>query len=297
MKKDANNEESMGPPAGTLRAYLLGQLPDSERQAVEERYFANDEWFALLQATEDDLIDDYVRETLTLQDRKAFETAWLTTAQSSERVAFARELLVKVRANAGQKESWIRSLVPVRGPSRLGFAAVSLTAVLALVFVYEARKTPAPIQIGSSPQVSPAPATPAPPIAEQPASRPPQLPKTAPSPTPTVLAVELLPGIARGGGTRVRIVHVPQSVSAIRMHLRFKDLGYKTYAVRIETVEGNIVWTMRQVSANTEGLFVTLPVVSLPDGDYILKLSSADEAPHQGIADYLVRIVREKPTK
>ena len=90
---------------------------------------------------------------------------------------------------------------------------------------------------------------------------------------------------------------MPQSVSAIRMHLRFKDLGYKTYAVRIETVEGNIVWTMRQVSANTEGLFVTLPVVSLPEGDYILKLSSADEAPHQGIADYLVRIVREKPTK
>ena len=46
--------------------YLLGALPDEERDAVEAEYFRNDALFAELKATESELIDDHLAARLRL---------------------------------------------------------------------------------------------------------------------------------------------------------------------------------------------------------------------------------------
>lgn len=72
--------------------YLLGKLSDSEAARLEERSFADDSVFDDIEIAEDELIDDYVRDRLSAEDRKQFETKLLSSKRITERVEFARLL-------------------------------------------------------------------------------------------------------------------------------------------------------------------------------------------------------------
>lgn len=86
MKKKDDSER-------VLIQYLLGELPEAEQIRLEERFFADDEYFEHLLAVEDDLIDDYVRGELSPHERTRFERAFLTTPERRQRVEFARALM------------------------------------------------------------------------------------------------------------------------------------------------------------------------------------------------------------
>jgi len=58
-----------------LKAYLLGKLSGAERADVEDRYFADDGYFADLRALEEKLIRGYLRGQLDAADRDEFEAA------------------------------------------------------------------------------------------------------------------------------------------------------------------------------------------------------------------------------
>jgi hypothetical protein len=60
-----------------LRKYLLGQLPESKRSRLADRYFDDEELFDELLDVENELLDAYVGGRLTPQDRKDFR-AYLT---------------------------------------------------------------------------------------------------------------------------------------------------------------------------------------------------------------------------
>lgn len=80
-----NNEES-------LRRYLLGRLNEEEQRRVEELYFEDAEAFALLQAIEGELLDQYVRLQLSEKDCQDFENIFLQLAERRKRVEFALAL-------------------------------------------------------------------------------------------------------------------------------------------------------------------------------------------------------------
>ena len=95
--------------------YLLGKLPDSEAAQLEERYFVEDGVFDEIETEEDELVDAYVRGTLSAEDRKRFERNVSRSPRLAERVEFAR--LLSAVASPSQvvspkpaKESWWRSL-------------------------------------------------------------------------------------------------------------------------------------------------------------------------------------------
>jgi hypothetical protein len=79
------NEES-------LVRYLLGQLGEEEQSRVEEKYFADKEWFEQLEVVESDLIDSYVCQRLSGKDLQAFENCFLQSPERRQRVAFAQAL-------------------------------------------------------------------------------------------------------------------------------------------------------------------------------------------------------------
>src|SRR5262245_48119753 len=73
--------------------YLLGEASEAEASELEERYFADDGFFEHLQTVEDELIDAYVRGSLSPQERQHFEESFLTNSKRRQRVEFAKTLL------------------------------------------------------------------------------------------------------------------------------------------------------------------------------------------------------------
>lgn len=73
--------------------YLLGELPEDERQQFDEQLITNADYSERLMATEDELIDDYLLGQLSEGERERFERTFLTNPFLRKRVALAKALL------------------------------------------------------------------------------------------------------------------------------------------------------------------------------------------------------------
>jgi cell division protein FtsB len=71
------------------KRYLLGELPEEERTGIEERYFLDDEEFEQFEIAEDELIDLYVRDELSVEERGRFKEL-LVAPGFMERVEVAK---------------------------------------------------------------------------------------------------------------------------------------------------------------------------------------------------------------
>jgi hypothetical protein len=85
MAADLNNER-------LIARYLLGDLPEEQQVAIEDRAFADKDYLALVTAVENDLIDDYVNRDLSATERRQFETRFLASSERRKRVEFAKAL-------------------------------------------------------------------------------------------------------------------------------------------------------------------------------------------------------------
>src|SRR6185503_3931374 len=83
--KGSDNQE-------TIVNYLLGIMPEAERERFELRYLEDESLFAELQEIEDELIDDYVNGVLTTEQREPFEKYFLSSPERRKKVRFARDL-------------------------------------------------------------------------------------------------------------------------------------------------------------------------------------------------------------
>ena len=54
--------------------YLLGDLSEDEKTRMEEAFFADNARFEELELAEEELIDAYVRDNLSLKERRQFQT-------------------------------------------------------------------------------------------------------------------------------------------------------------------------------------------------------------------------------
>jgi CHAT domain-containing protein len=82
---DAEREE--------LRKYLLGRVSAEERlHRIEERLLTDDDYFEELQITKDELIDDYLDDSLTASERSQFEASFNSTPDRRRELRFAKSL-------------------------------------------------------------------------------------------------------------------------------------------------------------------------------------------------------------
>jgi anti-sigma-K factor RskA len=72
-----------------IRRFLLGELSLDERERIGERLFADEDFFAQVDAIEDELIDDFALGRMNAADRERFERQFLTTDERRERLKFA----------------------------------------------------------------------------------------------------------------------------------------------------------------------------------------------------------------
>ena len=98
----------------TLTRYLLGQLPEAERERLEQACFTDKTKYYQLCDVETTLIDDYVSGQLPHREQQLFEQYFLTTPARSERVKTARALqrklasLAPVKTTAASASLWQR---------------------------------------------------------------------------------------------------------------------------------------------------------------------------------------------
>src|SRR5215467_11456423 len=130
------------PEDALLATYLLGRLPEDERERLDELSVSNEEFAWRLNAVENDLVDAYVRDGLSPADEKQFKTVYLLSSRGKEKVQFARGLLELERratapakvesaslASALQKQRSVPRLFP-RFVFQWGLAAASLALLV-----------------------------------------------------------------------------------------------------------------------------------------------------------------------
>jgi hypothetical protein len=83
---------------GIMTRYLLGELSEPERAALEQEYFSDPQLFDQLVQTENDLIDDYVRGRLSSPLRERFEQCCVTDPKRRVRLRFAEALATRLDA-------------------------------------------------------------------------------------------------------------------------------------------------------------------------------------------------------
>lgn len=74
----------------SIRRYLLNQLTDDEQQQIEQRLLTDDDLFEQFQATEDELVDQYLSGVLTKEETKMFEKHFLVTPERQLKLRFAK---------------------------------------------------------------------------------------------------------------------------------------------------------------------------------------------------------------
>jgi hypothetical protein len=76
-----------------LTRYLLGELPEEEKQQVEQRFLCDGDYYEQLLAVEDELRYDCAEGRLTAEQRAHFQANFLATADDMAKMEFATSLI------------------------------------------------------------------------------------------------------------------------------------------------------------------------------------------------------------
>ena len=300
----------MDEPEQTITRYLLGELSESERSALEENYFTDPQLFNQILKAESGLVDGYVRGQLSNEARERFERFYMAHPARSERVKFAVALATKLEqieesVARGEQPTlsvswWQRLLASLRGQRPTLRFSLALATVLIMLgsvwFFIESRRRQRELsqtQAASEAQQRREPEQSQPPAdesrrAEELAAEqerversPQRMPQPTPTPTlgsaPRSVSLALTVGGVRSGDTgQTPTLVIPPGTTQARLQLLLKDDDYPTYRAALQTVGGAEIFSQTNVKprrAQTGASFVfTLPARKLSSGDYILTL-------------------------
>jgi len=294
-----------------LRPYLLGIVSEQEQNEIEERYFADDEYFENMLAAEDELVEAYVSGELTRRERKRFDECLLPNTRWQQKVANIQALKrvvneEKFRVSPAKLTLFQRfadfcqhfwaSIFKQKIAIGLAYATVLVCLVLGSVWVgrqfqnfqqkivtletsqhelaQEADKLRQQLQQQTR-------------LANEFSAKFEQekqqrlnleklIVQKQSQPTP-MLAFVLEPGILRDAESQRRLV-IPANLPSVRFDLLIEaEPAYQSYQVVVKTVEGNEVWSRRSLMSHPQAwgqtLTLNLPAIALNMNDYIVTLS------------------------
>lgn len=276
-----------------MRSYLLGLLPESEQNALEEAFFADSEMLEHMQEVEFDLVDSYVRGKLSNDERGQFERHYLVSPQHLERVAVARELLrvaneqVSPLSVSSKESFWEKLLASLRAP-QFAFGAAVTAVVLLLVGVnwlaiqktlwHQQRQKERVAELNRRTELENQ-------IAlqnERNAKLNSELERlrneTAPRIQPTLFSFALLSTVR--GGSEQQILKIPGGTDQVRLLMKTESGNYRSFLTNIRQVDGNGSWNQAANAAKQPNggatVSVKIPANKLSSGDYILTLNGTD---------------------
>jgi len=267
-------------PADLAVRYLLGDLPEAEREALEDRYFLEADAFEELKAVEDDLIDAYCRGTLAAPQRPLFEARYLQSESGRQRVEFARAL---ARASVASRER--RRGAPAAAPRRgLAWAAAIAAVALGGAALWQLDRLRADMrevrQEKEALQRS----------ADASAAELGEMRQRLGELTDrltrlrvqagVVATLVLSAGLERGSGDVPRLVLKPDT-EEIGLTLRLPVDGHDRYDASLQTVDGREVWRGNGLApvttAHGRALDIGIPAAALRTQSYVVLVKGRDE--------------------
>jgi len=311
----------------SLRSYLLGDMPDAEREALEREYFADPLLFEQLVEAENELVDAYARGLLRPETRSLFERHYLAHPSRRGRAGFAGALgtaLAGREARPGaaavrNEPSWRRLLAGFRGPKLAWALSVFLLLVgAAAAWLYTGRGELSPRELAEAGVER---ATPEETVRESqrqagdsgqgpggPASEPDATPAgrkaVQPSPTPVSKAAPVVATLLlTAGGTRGAESGPPATLlltartEQVSLRLNLSETDYRSYGGVLRRAGGGEVFSWRRVTARAAksggSVSLVIPARRLTEGDYILTLrGTRDTGEAEDVSVSLFRVER-----
>jgi len=318
--------------AEACERYLLGELPEVEREQFEEAYFADDELFERFLAVKDELLDNFARGELAEEKRLRFEKHFSATAPRQRKVDETKDFIGAITAVSTketfdepipvttQKSSWRQTLSNFLNSRAFAWqTAVAVFLVIALGGIWILLRRSQPIDEQAVHQPTP-PSTNIQAANENnntgaPGSTPAnvnQMPvnqNISPTPTPQMpldrppkissaqMASVLLLPIASRDISEANTLRLDSGTQTARIGVVFKDDNYRSFSATITTLEGGTVWQQKNLRANATGTnkSVTLqfPSAVLRGQDYIVTLKGQNASGQtETINEYYFRVER-----
>jgi hypothetical protein len=299
-----------------LRRYILGDLAENERESLEDCLFADENLSVSADETEQDLIDEYLRNELSSSEKQLFETNFLKTESCRQKVETARilqkELFVAPEKTVEKIVRKDRSFFAVFF-ERLRFpqiAAVSFALIIAafggwyllktrksneLVKVIEPTPTQTP-QVYVSPTITPtatAPPTqnsnlnpkPLPTPKVSPTPKPEITPEIKPTatprtiePKPIIASILLVPSV-RGGGISQNLTLKPNTKSVNLSLANDRDEDFDNLRVEITDANGRQISAQNFANSNRKRktFMIRLSAEKLKSGEYQAVLKGSND--------------------
>lgn len=310
-----------------MQRYLLGEMPEAERTALEQEYFNDGRLFDQMVQVENELVDKYARGLLSPPVRDSFEQYYLTHPKRRERAKFAVALAAKLAqtsevatAPPPRAESlWSRLQSSMRGP-KLAWAfsvALLLMAAGAVWLLVESRRLRQEFAKTESQRTTQAQRERE--LQQQVASerqRAEQLSAElerlraeqqaiSPVPTPPVKALPAFVSLMLTvGGTRSAdtappaVLVIPARTEQVRLQLNLSARDYPSYRAALQAAGGKEIFAWQRLTpkATKAGarLALIIPAQRFATGDYILTLRGISETGEvEDVSKSLFRVERK----
>ncbi len=305
--------------------YLLGKLSDAESASLEERSFVDDNVFDEIEMAEDELIDAYVGDSLSAEDRERFEKKLLQSGRIAERVEFARLLsesrAPQVMVHEPAQKGWWPGFFNISFGANPALSGAAATALLLIVlglpiFVWmrmrlaslnleraalEQQRLDLKKQLENQQaqtnksetnlQASKAEAE----LLQQQLKENQELLARANQQPLIPASISLYPSSLRGSG-EPPVLSVPPAARTIQLKLLLDtEENYNAYSARIRSAANDNVLTSGVLKASRSGrsriINFTFPANKLPPGEYSVRVSGrTSSGTYDDLGNYSVRV-------
>lgn len=261
----------------TLRDYLLGQLPESESERLDELSITDDECAERIRAVEHDLIDAFARGELEGAVLEQFRSRYLTTPQGRDATRFAGALQSLDDENSewgSSSEAGRGRTTRVREPRRwrelLAIAAAVILAAASVWVVLDnrmLRERVTSVEIERDRQLREAEARRATDTAPPPTSR---------EPSPLTIATLVLAPQLRSARQLPTVALAGTGDLAVQLDL--EPVDYPAYEATLVAANGDrVLWRSDRLIARTVGdlkrIDLGLPARVLSPQEYLIRVS------------------------
>ena len=263
--------------------YFLGKLSSQDAEQFERQCISDSKFADSAFVVEDELIDRYVRNELSREERKSFEEYYLTTEARRSRVEMARSLnrTIDWPATASDHGFWQRLTLNRNLPR---YALATLAVLLVITAVWLVIKNSNKQQIA---QINPPQNVASPEITPATTAAPTQNPTETPAgPEPSLATVfTLFPGRQREAGAGETLIKLAPQTKSIELRFVIDDRFESPYEIRIETAEGENVLVRRGVTPvrvnQRQVLVLRAPASAFAARDYVSRVidRNGDTAP------------------
>jgi hypothetical protein len=256
------------------RQFLLGYLSEREREIVEER-LTQPEYLELVLETENELMEAYIDNVLSEDERRRFEKYVLTDERQVSQLNLSRKLraIARVRAAANSPPVAAETIpTPPENINRSNRSWIgSLKFPIAAVVLIAACLTVAIIVWRNRSQQS---------LSEELVRLNTQQSLNAQAINRGFIVGPLKEGLSREDQENIKF-SIPETEKIVQLRLRTGAVSYETFQAVLQTAEGNELLSLNHLRARTVNgdnvVLIYLPANILAPGDYQIRLSSINQ--------------------